>query len=76
MLRLDAPVLLTANEAKAWGTSIYSYVEASQHASLLIALCWACILPIQFATWLGGYSLHGFGDPAVRYAVATVTIEV
>ena len=36
---LDALVLLKANEAKSWGTSIYSYVEACFVALLLIALC-------------------------------------
>ena len=44
MFQLDALVLLKANETKAWGTSIYSYVEASQHASLLIDLRWVCVL--------------------------------
>ena len=36
MFRLDALVLLRASEAKAWGTSICSYVEAWWRASLLI----------------------------------------
>ena len=57
---LDALVLLKANEAKAWGTSIYSYVEASRRASLLIDQHWACTLSIQFIMWSGGYGLRRF----------------
>ena len=48
MFQLDALVLLRVNEAKAWGTSIYSYVEASWCALLLIDLHWACVLSVQF----------------------------
>ena len=58
--QLDALVLLKANEAKAWGTSIYSYVEASRSASLLVDRRWACALSVQFTIWLGDYSLRGF----------------
>ena len=81
--RLDGLVLLKVNEAKASGTSIFSYVEASWCALLLIDLRWACILSVQFMMWSGGYSLRGFhpklsvrGDPAVGYVVATIAIEV
>ena len=37
MFQLDALVLLRANVAKSWGTSIYSYVEACQCMVMLIA---------------------------------------
>ena len=43
--RLDVVILLRANEAKLWGTSIYSYVEA----------CWCTLLlhaHVGHADWL------------------------
>jgi len=52
--RLDALVLLSANEAKEWRTSIYSYVKACWRASLLIDPCRACALSVQSMMWLGG----------------------
>ena len=55
--RLDALSSSETNEAKAWGTTIYSYVKACWRASLLIALCWECILPVQF---MMRYSPCGF----------------
>ena len=58
--QLDALVFLKANEAKAWGTSIYSYIEATWCASLLIDQCWACALAVQFTMWSGGYGPHWF----------------
>ena len=80
--RLDA-LVLRVSEAKAWGTSIYSYVEASRHVSLLIDLCRACVLSVQSTMWSGGSGHVGStpklpvcGDPAVGYVVATVAIEV
>ena len=42
MFRLDALILLRANEAKLWGTSIYSYVEACQHVLLLNGMHTGC----------------------------------
>ena len=81
--RLYALVLLRVNEAKAWGTSIYSYVEPSPRASLLIELCWACMLFIQFTMWWVGTACAGstlkppvHGDPAVGYVIAAIAIEV
>ena len=56
-VRLDTLVLLKANEANAWGMSIYSYVKASRHTLLLIDLCWACVLSVEFTMWSGGYCL-------------------
>ena len=65
------------------GASIYSYVKACQHLRLLIShvvhVHW---LP-NLECGLVGISCAGFasdllvhGDPAVRYVIATIAIEV
>ena len=54
--RLDPLILLKVNEAKAWGTSIYSYVEASWRASLLIDRRWAYVLSMKIT--VSHYAIH------------------
>ena len=84
--RLDALVVLNVNEAKAWGTSIYSYVEASQCVSLLIdlralgmrAICSIYNVGVQVGTACTGSTLKlpVHCDLAVGYVVATSGTEV
>ena len=83
MFQLDTVVLLRANEAKSWGTSIYNHIEACWHMLLLIA-------HVGYVHWLSDLrcsqvdAAHmGFtsdllvcGNPAVGYVIATVVIEV
>ena len=48
-------VILRVNEAKSWRTSSYSYIQACWHVPLLISLCWACVLAVQFTMRSSGY---------------------
>ena len=71
------------NEAKAWGTLIYSYVEAIRCVSLLINLYWDAHYPFNLRCGRVGVACMGStpklpvrGDPAVRHVIATIAIEV
>ena len=82
MFRLDALVLLRLNEAKSWGTSIYSYIEAYQRALLLVAnVGHAYTLSDLQCGWVGTVRVGStskflvHGDPAVRYVIAIVGME-
>lgn len=83
MFWLETLVLLRANEAKLWGTSICSYVKTCWHVSLLIAhighACWLFDLrcsQVDSAHTGSTFELFVCGDPAVRYVIAIVVIKV
>ena len=83
MFRLDALVLLRANEASLWGNSIYSYVEACWRMIILIAYVvhayWLFDLRCSWVDVASADSTSKLlvcGNPAVEYVIATITIEV